>query len=444
MEKILNLRKQFNNLMKIIYVDPDEKFIDLEDGTVMSMQNISFSIDMAFYLLMSQYFKKIKIKFGGELKDLRTSLFLILPSRMGKGQIIKGVEEVGKNLGLKIKRVSYINQASLIGSLNEKIIEINLKKGLKEGDKGYKTPIIYGALHNADILIFPEAKKLVKGSNEAETEFILSTLQEALDYPGLINKELKYSDFPITYESTVSILATTYWIVDIALLLIEQGFFQRVPTYKAEYDLDTIKGLRAKIIEMYRSKNTRKSFKEESKQFATLILNINNEEKILEFSNDAVNRLHEFNLVFFERLTKLSGKQLEILKSFSQTIIEMIVRISGINCCLRQDRIISLGDINSSIVIFNTFLTVIVEQLVVDDSKKETKTDESKTNVIRYYKKYLIENMKNPTKTELLNYCKAKEMPFNRTLNLLTLMIKENYFNYIDEKGRQVLRLNED
>ena len=84
---ILSVRKQFNDLVKIIYVDPEERFIKLDDGTTMSIQNISFSVDMILYLLLSQYFKKIKIKFGGELKDLRISFFLILASRMGKGQL---------------------------------------------------------------------------------------------------------------------------------------------------------------------------------------------------------------------------------------------------------------------------------------------------------------------------------------------------------------------
>ena len=442
---ILSIRKQFNDLVKIIYVDPEERFIKLDDGTTMSIQNISFSVDMILYLLLSQYFKKIKIKFGGELKDLRISFFLILASRMGKGQLIKVVEEVGKNLSLRIKRVSYINQASLIGSLNEKIIELNLKKRLKEGDKNYRNPVMYGALFNSDILIFPEAKKLVKGASENETEFILSTLQEALDYPGLINKELKYTEFPITYESTVSILATTYWITDIVSLLIEQGFFQRTPTYKAEYDLETIKILRGKIIEMYRDSNTKKDFKQEAKQFSLLILNLNNEERILEFTNEAVTRLHDFNTAFFDRLGKISGKQLEILKSFSQTIIDMVIRISGINCCLRSDKKVSLSDVNSSIVIFNVYLNVIIEQLVTDsDEKKKGKIEELIMLIITYYKKYLVEFTKMPSKTELLNYCKIKGMPGNKTFNLLGKMEKENYFIFIDEKNKRLLKLNEE
>ena len=87
------LRKEFNKLVKIIYIDPEEKISEFQDNdgktTKFLSDDISFSVDMIFYLLLSQYFKKVKIKFGGEEKDLRCSFFLILLSRMGKGQLIK-------------------------------------------------------------------------------------------------------------------------------------------------------------------------------------------------------------------------------------------------------------------------------------------------------------------------------------------------------------------
>ena len=49
-----------------------------------------------------------------------------------------------------------------------------------------------------------------------------------------------------------------------------------------------------------------------------------------------------------------------------------------------------------------------------------------------------------PSKTELLNYCKIKGMPGNKTFNLLGKMEKENYFIFIDEKNKRLLKLNEE
>src|SRR3990167_3078183 len=280
------IKDEFYKIVKTIYVQPDSKYFDIdEQGNKLVYEKTSFQIDMILYLLLSQYFKKIKIKFGGELKDLRISFFLIMPSRLGKGQLIKVVESVGKNIGLKIKRISYLNQASLIGSLNGSAMDYNMNHNYQPNHPKYKNPVMYGALATTDIIIFPEAKKLVKGSNEADTEFILSTLQEALDYPGVINKELKFTDFPITYESTSSVFATTYFLTEISELLLTQGFFQRIVTFKQDYTLKQIEDLRIEIIEKYRSTNTKVDFENQSKDFSEAINGLNNNEKLFKISN---------------------------------------------------------------------------------------------------------------------------------------------------------------
>lgn len=443
------LRKLFNKVSKIIYVDPDtEKIITHDDGHKEKIESIPFCIDVVFYLLMSQYFKKIKIKFGGEQLDLRVSSFLIRPSRSGKGQIIKIIEEAGKNLKLKVKRISYLNQASLIGSLDETALKHNAQRNLKKGSPGFRDPVMYGALANADILVFPEAKKLVKGTNEAETEFILSTLQEALDYPGFINKELKYTAFPIAYESTVSVFATTYYIAEIADLLMEQGFFQRVIIEKKTYDLETIKWIREQIINKFKESSTKSNFPETMKRFTDVILSINNTERELTFSDESIKLLHRFNDNFFKRISKTSGKELEILKSFSQTIIHMCVKIAGINCCLRYDEknvdnVIREYDMTSAITMFNPFSTILITQMKTDD-KKSTKTDDYKNLTLQCYKKFFIDNGKEPLKGQLADVLRAKGLGINRSRDIIDTMIMENYFTLQSGEGNEhILKIND-
>lgn len=440
------LREIFKDVCKIIYADIDYtlEFTDEEHGKFVSNTNIPFIVDMIFYLLMSQYFKKIKIKFAGELTDLRTSIFEIRPSRTGKGQMIKIIEEAGKNLGLKTKRISYLNQASLIGSINEFNIEYNSKNRLTRGMKGFRDPVMYGALKNTDILIFPEAKKLVKGVNEADTEFILSTLQEALDYPGIINKELRYTDYPINYESTVSIFSATYYVTEIADLLLDQGFFQRNLIDKKNFTLEETKKLRRMIIEKYRNKEANKDFGKKMKEFCNMITTTyKNDERIIEFTDEAVDYLQKYNDAYFDFIKNISGKELEILKSFSQTIIHMITKIGGINCCLRDDNKIIVQDLSPSIKLFHDYIKILTTQLMVQE-KKGSDVENYKRTIIQCYKDFIIKTSKNPNKDELRQACNKSGLGSNKSQKLINIMIEENYFVVKDgEHNSQELRLVE-
>lgn len=446
-DTVLNMRKAFNNLCKNIYVDLDYvKEVEYEEGRKDKVQNIPFIVDMIFYLIMSQYFKKIKIKFGAEVTDLRISVFTIRPSRMGKGQLIKIIEHVAKNLDLKTKRVSYMNQASLIGSINQSAIDYNTKFKLLKGHPRYIEPVMYGALKDTDILIFPEAKKLVKGTNEGETEFILSTLQEALDYPGVINKELKYTNHPISYESTVSIFSTTYYIEEIANLLLEQGFFQRNLIDKKNFKLDEVESIREKIINKYRQKTTRIDFAELAKDYAEIVKQeFNNKEKELEFTDEAVDGLLKFNKQYFTDIKQISGKELEILKSFSQTVIHMLTKIAGINCCLRNDTKVQAQDLIIGIDLFREYMKILTGQLNIEE-KGNNKLENDKRLVVSHYKKYVIDNKNEPSKSELRDYLFKKNMGGNKAHKLIERLIEENYFKVINtrEKNKQILKLNPD
>ena len=438
------LKTEFLKVVESIYIDPNKKYLDIGNGKMVPHYQLNFHIEMLFYLILSQYFKKVKIKFGGELKDLRTHLFLILGSRMGKGQLIKVVEEVGQNIGLTIKRLSYLEQSALIGSIDYNIIEANTKARLTESSSKWRDPVIYGLLKDTDIIIVPEAKKLIKGRNEKDTEFILSTFQEAQDYPGIINKSMKYSDFPISYESTTSIFCTTYYIEEVSKLLLSQGFFQRTPTYREEYSLDKVKHLRHKIIQLYRKDATTIDFKKIAKHYSNIVSKINNQERIIAFSDDAINRLEEFNNSFFNKINGITGSRLELLKSFSQTIIEMIVKISGINCCMREGAEIIQQDINNTIPTFHAYVNVLLNQLIVENvsNNKNFNQHTMINNIIKMYDKYVLETTNLPSQTELIHYCKKNNLGFNKSQQLISMMINQNYFSYgKDKSGRKILKV---
>ena len=435
-QTIFQLRKIFCDLCKIIYVDLDyTRIIQDEKNNDIVIPNTPFIVDLTFYLIMSQYFKKAKIKFAGELTDLRISVFMIRSSRIGKGQLIKVIESLGKNLGLRIKRISYLNQASLIGTLNKYAMEFNYKKNLKPGMLDYKEPVIYGVLAKYDILIFPEAKKLLKGANEADTEFILSTLQEALDYPGFIDKTMKESDLPIQYESTVSIFSTTYYVTEIADLLLDQGFFQRNIIDKRNFTVDEIKELRRRIIEKYRQISNKVDFNKKSEDIGKIIKDdFKNDEKLLEFTDEAIRELHKFNEQFFSQIKDISGKELEILKSFSQTAIHLVTKIAGVNCCIRQDDKIIIEDLIPAIEMFHPYVKILTTQLFVQE-KKGSEIENYKRLILQIYKDYMKEKKTLPGKYELIDFCKPHGFNHLKASKLISLMCEENYF--IIEKPKE-------
>jgi|TARA_R100000049_G_C1956778_1_gene114060 hypothetical protein len=422
---IYDLRKRFDQVARTVYLDPEGYQIIDNQQQKQIVPIITLPVDMTFYVLMSRYFKDSLIKFAGEAHDLRLNFFYIGASRTGKGQLIKALETTGKQLNLKIKRLSYLNQASLIGTIDGEAIKYNKLKRLKLSDPKYINPITYGDLHDTDILIIPEAKKLVKSTNEAETEFILSTLQEALDYPGIIDKKLKYEE-RIHYECRAVMFATTYFIQEISRLLLEQGYFQRVILYKKDLNLKKTEELRTMIINNYRASFTKKNLKAEAAKFANIIRQINNAPKELHMTNDAVDLLQKFNKTYFSKIKIYRGKQLEILKSFSQTLLQTCVKIGGINACLREDTNIMSHDLSTGIDILNAFTDTITRQISIEE--KKTGEDTHKERIVHIYKEYIGHNVGLPNKEKLVDACAKKGIGRNKTLSLLNKMIEENYF----------------
>ena len=201
--------------------------------------------------------------------------------------------------------------------------------------------------------------------------------------------------------------------------------------------------MRIEIIEKYRSTNTKVDFENQSKDFSEAINGLNNNEKILEMDNQAVDMLHDFNKVFFENIRKITGKQLEILKSFSQTIIEIIVRIAGINCCVREGNKIIVQDMTPAIETFNKFYTTIIDELVVIE--KSNPLLELKNRIIQLYKKYVSEKGNFPSKSDLITYCRSQGLSYVKTQNTINIMEKENYFLIIiSEHNKQILKLIEE
>ena len=426
-----SLRQEFYELATMIFCDID-------------YPNISIPIFSTFYVILGQWLKDVKIVFGSEVKSLRISVFWVQNSRTGKGQLIKILERIAKLLGLKTTRETYVNEAGIIGTINEHAIQHNYKgsKVLKEGDEGWENPITYGDLKDYDIVVFSEAKGLLLESNFKDN--LLSELQEALDTPGIIRKKLR-NQVPVEYECKASIFATTYYLSEVSKLLITQGYFQRNLFYMKEFTPEENDSLREKIIEMYRSRKTNiEEFDKKCSEFANKIKKISRNERFLVCSSKAVDFLQEIRKKFDLEIRKASGDELKILMSFSQTVIDISVIIAGIHCCLRNGEEINESEISLGYTFSKSCLDTIINKLIVKESKFEDINKDIK--VILNVCKILIKDDKKVSKEMLVEECHSKGIKIgrNKILRLINKMIIENYFKQEKgEKNIQYLKIND-
>ena len=194
-----------------------------------------------FHSLLGAYLKEYTMIKPGGVTDLRIPVIWVQNSGSGKSQLNKATMDFARRLGVSCTDSTKFTEAGLIGTFDKSKHDYNIKNNLHPGEESmkmdklgnqkrvaYQKPIIYGDLHNYDMLFIDEAKILFEKSKH--TEDILSVLQPALDFPGRVRKKLAAEE-PIEYDCQGTILASTVEWSDVGKDIMSQGYFPRCAFY---------------------------------------------------------------------------------------------------------------------------------------------------------------------------------------------------------------------
>lgn len=395
-----------------------------------------------FYFILSKYFKNISINFGAEEKDLRFSFFFIGESRVGKGQLIKVLETIAEKLGVSHCRQTKFNSASLIGTISEAAVVKNMTDRRQPGDEKYVEPRVFGDLFYFDVVIFCEAKKLLM--ENADKEELLEDLQEALDSPGRIRKKLKW-DVILEYVTNASLYSTTYYAKEITENLLYKGFYQRQLLYMRELTPQEVISLRKKIIALYgKREGVKVEFDKEVDEFVERVKALDNSKRTMYLTPEAINFLNDVMDRYEKKLEESSGKELTILKSFSQTIIDITVKIGAIISLISGKKdIITEVDLNQALKFSKAALDTLLNKLVIKEDAKDYA--DKNNNKIFFVFKELEAKGTQVTRTSLVDECIKRGLPFgkNKLFKLINRMVSQQFFKEIKgDKNIRYLALN--
>lgn len=298
----------------------------LELGNYISFDNTNMHKILGI-TLMSQFFKDYKIEYFGGPRSIRLSSFIIAPTRSGKGQATGLMIKCAKNLELNAVTATKFTDAGLVGSLDLEILKENSKKGYRPGDNRYRNPVIYGDLYDKDIIIFNEAKIMIKGGSFAEDT--LEILQEATDNEGLIRKKLS-AEVAIEFNTSSSIVATTYYLNQLNNILMEQGIFQRLLVLIVEKSFKERQSLNEKIISGI---NNPKDINDDIISWCNNLKDIKKEKtnKIYKISPLAIQTIKKIVRDYEDALyNNYTGKNFDMLIPFTTAMIEQLCKIGCI------------------------------------------------------------------------------------------------------------------
>jgi len=356
-----------------------------------------------FYNLIGSFFKNSIITFGITNKDLRINPVWIQTSRSGKGQLNKVQKKLADDIGMSCVIVTDItSDASLLGTIDTTAHDFNTKHGLTpenptKTEKGktyeFKDPIIKGDLGNYDIVIIDEGKLLV----QVQSEKILTTLQPALDYPGLVRKKMAF-DEPIEYECKASIIVTTIEFDEMDKKLIDQGFFMRTIPIIRKLTVEQIRSMKMRLLDCFNTK-TQTDSKKYRKVFSDIMSQYDRErETVLKLSEEGITELKKQTKFYLDNIVKTkSGNELNMALSFVQTIQDLFLKIGGLVCLLDNRLEITGEDIKFAKDEGHRLARSVVNGLNVQSSSEDREKERVVRKIVLNYKKN--ENL--PTTTEL-------------------------------------------
>jgi len=271
--------------------------------------------DLCFYNLISTIIKEKE-------EDYRIHVIFSCVSSSGKDEGLNLVEKVLKKLGYKAFRPAEITDRTLVGSVNQWAIEYNTKKGLKEGDKGWREVRQYGLLanENSDWLAFGEAETVLKpGVHNKKIQLIL---RQAMDKRRKIEKGVSGIMFDIYTNATI--MMTTYSMDKDIYKLLMNGLFQRALFYRKELSKKEHDAIRKHINFRYFDSNFKKSYK--MSDYMNALLEKLKHMKLWYEENKHKIQTYENAIDTIEYRWKEYEKKYESLPKSDRVILDSIVR----------------------------------------------------------------------------------------------------------------------
>lgn len=304
---------------------------------------------MMFYSVMGAYFKNVRISFGSANKDIRLSLIWLQTSRSGKGQLMNVAKDLCDSLRISYCENTDFTTAGLIGSINDKKQDHNIKYNLSpenpmsdDGKHAYQEPYDFGDLSNYDIVFIPEAKKAFNKRNFSED--LLTDLQPTLDYPGHVRKSLKAG--AIEYNCAPTYILTTYQYQGLTKSITEQGFFQRCQFLLRTLTAEDITNMRSKQDDLL-NPEIKPKYEQLRNELVKKILNLHKLQKtVLTVSPQALALKKKLMNMFLNTIKKeISGEKFSVAMSFTQTVDDIILKTAAMKCIWRKGTQIESYDI---------------------------------------------------------------------------------------------------
>ncbi len=194
---------------------------------------------------LSQIFKDVKIFRGGVEEDIRLHACAIMPSGTGKSEGNDFLYQFSVRTGKKYYSIERFTDAILTGSIRRNVMDRNVAKGYKEGDKEWRDPYTPSVLTVHDYVVSDEGESILKSTKA--TEGAQRLLQKAMNRYGSEGNILTNNliDGAVEAKPNCSIVITSYYLDDFRETLLHRGLLQRMIVYIQEEDEER----RTKIID---------------------------------------------------------------------------------------------------------------------------------------------------------------------------------------------------
>jgi hypothetical protein len=317
----------------------------------------------------------LKIQRGLNQIDTRIHILPIQPSGTGKKLAIDLMKTFVDSLGQDIDFTAEasITDAGLVGSIDDKIDQMNKQKDLYPGMPEYKHPVIYGDLALKDIIAFEEAQQMFRQG--AHNESILNYLQIAMDSGNWLEKKMRVQT-RIAYHSDATIVGTTYFLDEFKEIVIQQGIFRR---FLVTVKNLTMKEKRDMVKMMIRGPETK--YDPEDVAIGLRHLGEDVGEAIQSYEPDTVFKMDESGIRFLEGQndqlfnyleTDFIGKEATNIQPFTGAIVDFYVKLGSVAAVLNGSNIIRAKELKSVQPEIDLYFNSIANELLPRTSSRES------------------------------------------------------------------------